>query len=41
VRFALVENTHRIRQAVRNIKGFLGRYHNVIENAEKEISAAE
>lgn len=41
VRFALVENAHRIRQAVRNIKGFLGRYHNVIENAEKKISAAE
>ena len=41
VRFALVENTHRTRQAIRNIKGFLGRYHNVIENAEKEISAAE
>ncbi len=41
VRFALVENAHRTRQAMRNIKGFLGRHHNVIENAEKEISAAE
>ncbi len=29
VRFALVENTQRIRQAVRNIKSFLGRYDNL------------
>jgi alanine-synthesizing transaminase len=41
VRFALVENTHRIRQAVRNIRGFLGRYHNVIERAEQAITPAE
>lgn len=29
VRFAFVENAHRIRQAVRNIKAFLNRHHNV------------
>ncbi len=34
VRFALVENTHRIRQAVRSIKAFLSRYHNVIDGTE-------
>ncbi|MDR3438826.1 LL-diaminopimelate aminotransferase [Telmatospirillum sp.] len=36
VRIALVENRHRIRQAVRNIKQFLGSYDKVLENAEKE-----
>ncbi len=41
VRFALVENTQRTRQATRNIKAFLNRYHNVVETAEKKISAAE
>lgn len=41
VRFALVENTHRIRQAVRSIKAFLGRYHNALEGADRSISAAE
>jgi alanine-synthesizing transaminase len=41
VRFALVENTHRIRQAVRNIKAFLGRYHNAVERAEQAITPAE
>ncbi len=41
VRFALVENAQRTRQALRNIKGFLNRYHNVVENSEKKISAAE
>lgn len=41
VRFALVENTHRIRQAVRNIKGFMNRYHNVIENAENRLEPAD
>jgi alanine-synthesizing transaminase len=40
VRFALVENRHRIRQAVRNIRSFMARYHNVIETAEK-VEAAE
>ena len=34
VRFALVENAQRTRQALRNIKGFLGRYHNVVESAQ-------
>ena len=36
VRIALVENKHRIRQAVRNIKSFLGTYDKVLENAEKQ-----
>jgi alanine-synthesizing transaminase len=40
VRFALVENTHRIRQAVRSIKSFLGRYHNVIDGTDHRVSAA-
>ena len=35
VRIALVENKHRIRQAVRNIKSFLGTYDKVLEGAEK------
>ncbi len=34
VRFALVENAQRTRQALRNIKGFLSRYHNVVESAQ-------
>jgi alanine-synthesizing transaminase len=41
VRFALVENSHRIRQAVRSIRAFLSRYHNTIEAAERQIDAAE
>jgi alanine-synthesizing transaminase len=41
VRFALVENRHRTRQAIRNIKTFLGRYHNVVELAEKRASVAD
>jgi alanine-synthesizing transaminase len=41
VRFALVENRHRTRQAIRNIKTFLGRYHNVVELAEKRAPAAQ
>ena len=41
VRFALVENRHRTRQAVRNIRTFLGRYHNVVELADKRASGAE
>jgi alanine-synthesizing transaminase len=34
VRIGLVENRHRIRQAVRNIKSFLGNYDQVLEQAE-------
>jgi alanine-synthesizing transaminase len=41
VRFALVENRHRIRQAVKNIKAFLARYHNVLERAEEQLAAAK
>ena len=41
VRFALVENRHRIRQAVKNIKSFLARYHNVLERAEEQLAAAK
>jgi alanine-synthesizing transaminase len=41
VRFALVENRQRIRQATKNIKSFLGRYHNVVELAEPRVSAAQ
>ncbi|SUS05045.1 putative aminotransferase, PLP-dependent [uncultured Defluviicoccus sp.] len=41
VRFALVENRHRIRQAVKNIKSFLARYHNVLERAEERLAAAK
>ncbi|MFZ1416044.1 MAG: LL-diaminopimelate aminotransferase [Defluviicoccus sp.] len=41
VRFALVENRHRIRQAVKNIKAFLARYHNVLERAEERLAAAK
>ena len=36
VRFALVENLHRSRQAIRNIKSFLGNYDKAIEDAEKK-----
>ena len=35
VRFGLVENVHRTRQAIRNIKAFLGRYATVIEADER------
>ena len=35
VRIALVENLHRTRQALRNIKAFLGRYDKVIEDMER------
>ncbi|NQU55844.1 MAG: LL-diaminopimelate aminotransferase [Rhodospirillales bacterium] len=31
VRIGLVENVHRIRQAIRNIKSFMGNYQNVLE----------
>jgi alanine-synthesizing transaminase len=41
VRFALVENEQRIRQAVRNVKTFFGRYHNVVELAEPRARAAK
>ncbi len=34
VRIALVENKHRIRQAVRNIKAFMGNYQSVLEQTE-------
>ena len=40
VRFALVENQQRTRQALRNIKAFLARYHNVIERSEQKAQAA-
>jgi alanine-synthesizing transaminase len=40
VRFALVENSHRIRQAVRSIKTFLGRNHNVADISEQRTGAA-
>ncbi len=39
VRIALVENTHRLRQAVRNIKGFLQTDSNVAESVLSEVSA--
>jgi hypothetical protein len=34
----LVENTHRLRQAVRNIRGFLQTGSNVAEPAQSEVS---
>ena len=40
VRLALVENTHRTRQAIRNIKAFLGRYHNAFEAVDRRVNAA-
>ncbi len=36
VRIALVENRHRSRQAIRNIKAFLNRYDAVLEGVERE-----
>lgn len=36
VRIALVENVHRTRQAVRNIKQFLSSYDNVLEESEQK-----
>ena len=39
MRFALVENRHRTRQAIGNIKTFLGRYHNVVELRRSAPSA--
>ena len=40
VRIALVENRHRIRQAVRNIKAFLGSYDRILGEAEARRAAA-
>ncbi|WP_404385293.1 LL-diaminopimelate aminotransferase [Caenispirillum salinarum] len=40
VRIGLVENKHRIRQAVRNIKTFLSTYDKVIEDSEKKRASA-
>ncbi|MGA3001398.1 MAG: LL-diaminopimelate aminotransferase [Acetobacteraceae bacterium] len=39
VRIALVENNHRLRQAVRNIRGFLQAGSNVAEEAESRVAA--
>jgi alanine-synthesizing transaminase len=39
VRFALVENTHRIRQACRSIRAFLQRHHNAADNAGQPLAA--
>ncbi|MBT5374545.1 MAG: LL-diaminopimelate aminotransferase [Rhodospirillaceae bacterium] len=39
VRFALVENTHRIRQAVRNIKAFLKKPDNIVELNDHQKAA--
>jgi alanine-synthesizing transaminase len=36
VRIALVENKHRIRQAIRNVKQFMADAGSVLEAAEKE-----
>jgi alanine-synthesizing transaminase len=40
VRVSLVENRHRIRQAARNIKTFLGSYDKVLEQTEKKRATA-
>ena len=39
VRFALVENTQRTRQAIRSVKSFLNNYDEVVEGAEKRRAA--
>jgi alanine-synthesizing transaminase len=39
VRIALVENRHRIRQAVRNIKQFLGTHDRALENSARRKAA--
>jgi len=39
VRIALVENNHRLRQAVRNIRGFLQAGSNVAEETESRVAA--
>lgn len=41
VRISLVENKHRTRQAIRNIKTFLRNYDKVLEDTEKKRAAAE
>jgi len=41
VRIGLVENKHRIRQAVRNVKAFLGNYEKVLEDTEKHRMATK
>ncbi|MSP00667.1 MAG: LL-diaminopimelate aminotransferase [Acetobacteraceae bacterium] len=41
VRIALVENNHRLRQAVRNIRGFLHAGSNVAEDADSQVSAPQ
>jgi alanine-synthesizing transaminase len=40
VRIALVENRHRIRQAIRNVKNFFGSYDKVLEESERKRAAA-
>tara|TARA_B100000315_G_C14590733_1_gene595624 strand:- start:1450 stop:2673 length:1224 start_codon:yes stop_codon:yes gene_type:complete len=40
VRVSLVENKHRIRQAARNVKTFLGSYDKVLAESEKQRAAA-
>jgi alanine-synthesizing transaminase len=40
VRFALVENRQRTRQATRSIRAFLNNYDKVIEETEKKRAAA-
>jgi alanine-synthesizing transaminase len=40
VRIALVENKHRIRQALRNIRIFLGSAGQVLERAERQRAAS-
>src|SRR5690606_20726079 len=40
LRVALVENKHRIRQAVRNIKSFLARHHNGIDTERADRAVA-
>ncbi len=39
VRIGLVENLHRTRQAIRNIKAFLGNYDKAIEESENKRTA--
>ena len=40
VRIGLVENLHRTRQAIRNIKAFLGNYDKALEETENKHAAA-
>jgi alanine-synthesizing transaminase len=41
VRISLVENKHRTRQAIRNIKTFLRKYDKVLDESDKKRAAAE